>query len=420
MINNGAPGGVTLPDFVENSLGVSLDEIIVLAKEDPHYLIAKRDSFYGLMENSWAATTADELPSVPAHDLRPIYGKGLITQRGKLSSYYSDSADHSRTGREVKALLLYAHSTIVMNPLAPWFEVVAGSLRNSEPPNGMGFIGALIAVSEIGDLIRDGTVAVIDPPAISWNENLKIDDAISKAATRRYHRHNKGRQLDQWDQYAATQDALIRMMVYSSVDPNDRQGGFCANSTLEGNGYATIIRALAETINPDLPLPSDEARLEALMHLSLPGVDDLHPKDMILVRSDSKFAAFRADVRVALSAVDAALDQGDLRSARRDVAEFMAARAEELKASPARTRFWNATSGDALSFAIGGALTALAGWKAALLGLLAKGLYETVRDTSAPLAALRQHYVAMSRTDETPTSETTGADLIRSWRKGSR
>jgi len=407
-----------LPDFVENALEVSLDEIAFLAKNDPGYLLAKRDSLYSAMESSWVATTADELPSTPASELRPIYGKGLITERGRLSSYYKDSTDHSRMGREIKALLLYAHSTIAMNPLAPWFKVAHDSLLNGQPPGGMEFISALVAISELSDLIRNGTVVVIDPPAVNWNEGIDIRRAISKAAAEGYRPGRGGIGLDQWDQYAATQDALIRMMVYSSVDPHDKQSAFCASPALEGDGLVGLIRALSDAINPGAALPADQARLEALMRLSLPGVDELRPKDMMLVRTDTKFATFRTDIRTGLAAIDEALKGGDLRSARRDIAEFMASRAEALKSSPARTRFWSATSGDALSFAVGGVLTALAGWKAALLGLLAKGAYEAVR--TAPLAtssALRQHYVALSRFDDTPQSVTSTADLIRSWRQ---
>ncbi len=412
-----------LPDFVENALGASSAELLRLASERPGQLLAQRDNFYASMESSWSGTTADALPKADTSELRPAYGRGLMSSYGSISSHYADSPQQGRIAREVKALLLYAHSTIVVNPLAPWFEMRQGRIYNGRTPNGWDFIRAITAIAELEPLIRDGTILIIDPPEIAWDEDLDLGEAIGTAALALDYMELTGVQrrgtIDEFDQYAATEDALIRLMAYSAIDPHDSLVDFCASPELEGQRIGRLLEAVADALDVRLKLPADQARLAAIMQLSLPGVDSLRPSDMATIRSEDKFLSFRRDMRTALTEVDASLRHGDLLAARRDISEFMRARALELKASSARSRFWKTASSGAINLGVGVALTALADWKAAAIQLLARSVYETVRDRSTQAnKALRRHYLALSQSGDSVSNDGGAAGKIHAWQRG--
>ena len=410
---------LSLPDFLQNVFSAPINEILTTAQSMPGRILARREHFFEEMSRSWVMNAASDLPVAPDAELRPLYGRGLVTSGGRMSSYYANSAKRGRIGREVKALLLYADSIVVINPLAPWVEVASGHLKTSPPPAGNEFLDALVAVCELAELIRSNVVLVADPPEVVWNEELNISAALARFVANRT--ESDPPMIDQMDQYTLAQDALLRLLTYSAFDPSDESGSFSSGSLLEGDGISRLIGALSADLDPSRPLPTEAARLRSILQLSLPGVDGLETVDMIAVRSEAKFVTFRSDMRTALGASNDFSSETERIVARRDITEFMAARAEELKSSAIKRRFWDATSGAAIGMAVGASVTPLDNWKAALIGLLARGLFDTVRTAPATAAgALRRHYVALSQNEMTTAPEVSPAKRIAQWRQKNR
>lgn len=404
----------TIVDFVENALGCSSREVRRLAAERPGDLLARRESLYATMETSWLSVGIDDLPAAAENELRPIYGRGLLTGGGPLSSYYGDSPEHAASTREIKALLLYAHSTVVLNPLLPWFDVDDAGLVSEGRPDGMAFVRALETLVDLAPLIRDGTVLIAEPPEVVWLEGVDVAGGLAEVGREA---RQSGQHWDQWDAFARAKDTLMRLVAYGALDPQDHGRAIAVSPDDDGAALSEFVRTLAAYLEPERTLPTENARLAALMELSLPGVDGLTAGEMVDVRLDDKFLTFRTDMRAALTEAGQSLHHGEIESARADVAEHMAARAAELRTAPARTRLWHATSSGAIGWAVGASLTSLAGWKAALLGLVTRSAYDTARDRpSAASRALLQHYVALARS---PSSAPPGdaASSIRAWRR---
>lgn len=406
----------TLVDFVENSFGESCETLGRLASERPGALLAQREAFYASMETTWVATGLDDVPPAASAELRPIYGRGLLSLQGTLSSYYQDAPDHSAMTREIKALLLYAHSTVVLNPLSPWFDLEDKALVTERRPDGLEFVRAVQTVAELAPLVRQGSVLIVEPPEVTWRTDVDVDAALAHVGRTSW--RSEGRSWDQWDAFARAKDTLLRLLAYGALDPADCGDAIALSPSDTGGSLSEFIRVLAEHVDPDCPLPTEDARLAALLQLSLPDVDGLRPRDMVDVRFDDKFSAFRSDMRAALTEADQSLRQGELDVARRDVREHMAARAAELTQTKAKTRFWHAASSGVVGWSVGASLTSLAGWKSALLGLLARSAYDTAQARpSRQSRALLQHYVCLAQDHSQPKPQG-GVASIRAWRQG--
>ncbi len=407
-------GQATIIDFLENALEGSAEELLVLAEERPGVLLARRDAFWGTWETSWRPLALSELPRAASDELRPMYARGLLSTSGVLSSYYVDDTAHAAAAREVKALLLYAHGTVVVNPLSPWFSVGDAGPVAEGRPDGMSFVRALQSLLELAELVRAGTVQVVEPPPVTWRSDVDLEAALRA--------HGGSTMLaaagwDQWEAHGRTKDALARLLALALLDPEDRAGALAVRAEEQDTVLVDLVRHVATHLDPGLALPAEQARLTALMRLSLPGVDGLRPADMTLVREDDHFIRFRNDMRLALAAADDALAGGDLTTARNDVVEHMTARAAELRGAKVTTRFWGATSSALVGWGVGAAVGGLAGWKAALLGLLTRGIYDTAQSRpSRGEAALLQHYVALSE-PQAPLPLSSGAARIRAWRE---
>lgn len=410
-----AAPSVTIVDFVENALGASATELLDLASDRPTVLVDERESFYAAMETTWAPTELGAVAPAEGAELRPIYGRGLLTVQGALSSYYENTPQHAALAREIKALLLYAHATVVLNPLSPWFAIEQKRVVTESRPDGLHFVRAVRAIAELAPLIRAGTVVIAEPPEMAWRNDIDVRDALARVA--RETSKQNDRPADQWNTYAEAQDTFMRLLACSTIDPADQGSGLAVALGEDGSALSDFIRLIAASMAPGQQLPSEDARLASLMELSLPGVDGLTPREMLDVRHDNKFLTFRSDMRAALAEADISLRNGELESARREVREHMLARAAELAQARARTKLWNATSTGAIGWAVGASLTSLAGWKSALLSLVARSAYDTARARPSHASrALLQHYVALSRDAAEQTSPNAVAS-IRAWRR---
>lgn len=406
---------VTFVDFVENALGVSATELLDLASDRPTVLLSQRESLYAALETTWAPTELSTVPPAEDAELRPIYGRGLLTVQGALSSYYENTPQHAAMAREIKALLLYAHTTVVLNPLSPWFAIEQERVVTEARPDGLQFVRALHAIAELSPLISAGTVVIAEPPEMIWRNDVDVRDALAHVALETSRQSD--RPVDQWNSYAEAQDTFLRLLASSTIDPADQGSGLAVAPGDDGSALSDFIRLMASGMAPGQLLPSEDARLASLMELSLPGVDGLTPREMLDVRHDNKFLTFRSDMRAALAEADLSLRNGELESARREVREHMAARAAELSQARARTRLWNATSAGAIGWTVGASLTSLAGWKSALLSLVARSAYDTARARPSHASrALLQHYVTLSRDAAEQTSPNAVAS-IRAWRR---
>lgn len=411
-----------LPDFIENALSIPLRDVLQLGSERPGELIAHRDAFYGAMQDSWVARTADDLPESGLGELHPLYGKGLISSTGTLSSRYEDNSAGTRSTKELKALLLYAHGVVLLNPLSPWFGLRDGILASEGRPDGIAFVRALVAVAEVAELVRAGTVVVIDPPAIAWREGLNLRNALADAViTAKDNAPDAAsKRQDQWDEWEQAQDAITRLLLYAAAGSDDGPSALTASGTLEGDGLDRLVRAVTAALAPGAELPQEHTYLHSLMRLSLPGVDGLPLADMRRVRDDDHFATFRSDVRTALSWSQGDVESSDLAVRQLEVAEFMGARARALNAKSVGGRFWDSTAGSLVSFSAGAAIGSASGWKATLLGMFASGVVNAARKAPTPTdRALRQHYVALSQAPGAVAhTELSASETIARWRGG--
>lgn len=410
-------GGATIIDFLENALEQSAGDLVEIASVNPAVLLARRESFFAALETSWSNQDLMSLAPAEPDQLRPIYARGLLSRHGVLSSYYADSPAHAAAAREVKALLLYAHGTVVVNPLAPWFSVADTAIVREGRPAGLAFVRAIQTLAELADLVRAGTVSVLDPPVIEVDDSVDVEAALRGHGGEQFLR---AAGWDQWEAHGRSRDMLGQLLALAIVDPDDRASALAASPDLEGAAICDLVTKVVEALQPGRELPTEHARLASLMQLSLPGVDQLAATDMSTVRRDNRFMTFRDDMRAALVHADRALEAGDLVAARNEVQEHMAARAAELTQSRASTRFWSATASGVIGWSVGAAINGLEGWKAALLSVVARGAYDAAKTRpGAGQSALLQHYVALS---QAASSDAGGspAERIRAWRQSSR
>jgi hypothetical protein len=394
----------TFVDFLENSFGLSAVDILALAQNNPDEISRRRQEILETLKVSWEPASLGDRSDRSNQELRPIYARGLIGPEGVLSSYYHENKLHSKASREVKALLLYAHGVTVVNPVLRSFSISGDSFnarfQSDRDPSADDFVTGVRLVTELADLVRDDVVDLIDPPPFPADQGIDIQEAIA-AIARDWSKLGNG-MLDQWNQVHLARETLYRMLMLSGLDPLDQGGGFATSQPLAGNHLDSLLSRLSQSVlGRALSLPSAEhTRLESLFKLSMPGVDKISLKDIKDIRHDHDdvFDEFRVAMKTALSHAQESIGTSDFSTARAEVAEFMQAKANELKRRKLLVRFLDMSTSDGIKWVIGSALTSLVDWKAALLGILGTTSYEMVRSRrSKGVGALLQHYVGLSQ-----------------------
>lgn len=392
---------MSLIDLFENALERDSAELREICITDPGWLLARREHLVESMQTMWASDTTGDLPPRTPGELRPLYADALISGAGVARSRYSNSVQHSRLGRDIRALLLYADSVIVVNPLEPWIDVEDHGFegiylrRNDGDVYGSRFTTAVLALLELGELIRSGVVKIVAPPRLEWCSEVDLREPLALAG----HRLRANGEIDFIDpsDILSRMSLLLKRFVANSVLSLDEACELFTTPDFSGPSLSALIAELAYVLEDNPTSLPDELRLEQLLELALPGVDRLSATAMVTVRDQDEFGSFRADLRQALAVSEQSLKAGHLETSRREVQEFMTARASELKAATKRTSLREAVGGDLVSWLVGASLSSLAGWKAAILGLLAKGMFDVAGSGPAKgVTARLEHYVALA------------------------
>lgn len=405
--------GWAFPEFIQNALSLSLDEIRELLNELPSLLLEKEETFYQALQDSWRPTLVTDLPPVGEGELRPLYTRGVVDS-GKLPLSYQADRYNRIVPAEVKNLLLYAHSTILLNPFFSWFGLENGSISSLVPPTGWKFLGALGALVEIAPLLKDSVVHLVDPPAL----NLPKRDSDYKIDLRK-HLSNIGfsiftdnkTHVSQTAAFEIAQDDFGRLLSAAIIDPEALHSDTMVR---QGRIEVQISAVLSQFLSDQNTVDSQDAyRLRTLMGLCLPGASKLRTSDIVDIRADDTLEVFRSELRTALAAADASVMAGEKDAARSEIASYMRAKAFELEKAVPQWRNSFDIKDKGLNFVVALGL-GMVDWRLGLLQLLIGlgGSYVFQRPNSAT-RALHAHYVAIG--DESEPQQQLSTDLLEAW-----
>jgi hypothetical protein len=393
-----AGNGRHLVDFVENVFGVSCAELGKRIAEHPHHVLFHKASFYERMGESWLGDRLGELHAAQRPgQLWPIAGNGVsdpieaarLAERRSAVRVGNPAAIADVYRRENQSLLLYAHGILVRNPLA-------AKLADAD------FLAGLAYVCAIEPLVTAQVVRVFEPEPDLWSllaGSEVLAEIVSRVRDGIYEHSGEARRSHE------AAKIVVRRLFESQFPGETDPAAPPAERTLHFQGrydaaaLDAIMRGLPDTSG--LPNAAD-SRLEQLVTLDLPGLDDVSLTDMVHIREDSSFAVFRNDIQSSLLDADDHLRDGDLRGARAAVAEHMGASLAQLGVSTQRGVLANALVGDAFGWALGAvAAWSIAGLPGALATLAGKGVAELVRlRPSRSERVLKAHYVALSKSGE--------------------
>lgn len=377
------------------------------------------------------------LPPLAAGELRPSFGRA---GQGFLNYRYNRAKPRTSTldlyslakamygsfspgeSQELKSVLLYAHSSILLNPFAPRPELERDAmaeldhdylsnwghmplLRPTMSQAGKpieerldDFSEILIGLSVLEPLIRDQTVTLVTPPdphLLYFGDELALRETLGYVLWDMRvvpsPRHPDGRALAQVLILRAKEQVLA-LLVFGELSST------FAASELDVIALKLLLDEMiaSGSIPPQMVNWSgDDKRLTRLANLRLPGVQNLAAKDMVAIRRHDLFERFRSDVRLGLRS---ASEENDLNSAQLGFSGEMLAALQRLDGGIKRSAVEEAVAGDAISWAIGALVGwSIDGWRGAVLGLTGKGIYEATRTReSRGVMALRNHYVALS------------------------
>src|ERR1700722_6518842 len=382
----------------------------------------------------------NRVPSLASGELRPVFGRAgqsILRYRfdrtdrrtSKLDLRSVVQAMYGSFGgadsHEIKSLMLFAHSVLVLDPLArrPQLEKDAISELNHDFLSNWGhmpwlkdimipaasgwsleerlndFADILCGLARIAPLIRDGTVTIVVPPdphSLYFGDELDLRQRIASelflvgAVPSPF--NQDGRVIAQVLIQRA-KEQLLSLLAFGDMS------SIFAAGELDLIGIRALINEMIESGSIPPPLvhrTTEDRRLTSLAELDLPGVDKIRPPDMVTVRREEVFEHFRADVRTGLRA---AAEEDDLEDARRGFSDEMRGAVQRLQRGVSKSRVIDdAVGGDAVAWLIGAlAGWSIDGWRGATLGLGGKAGYEVVRHRPSPgQHALRSHYVALS------------------------
>ncbi|WP_326957537.1 hypothetical protein [Amycolatopsis sp. NBC_01286] len=393
-----AGNGRHLVDFIENVFGSSCAELGRRIAEHPHHVLFRKATFYEQMGETWLGDRLGELRAMQRPgQLWPISGNGAsdpieaarLAERRSAVRVGDPAAIADSYRRENQSLLLYAHGILIRNPLT-------AKLADAD------FLAALAYVCAIEPLVRAQIVRVFEPEPDLWAllaESEVLAEIISLVGDGIYE-HSGERSRSQ-----RAAKMVVRRLLESqfpgdadlTMPPGERTLYF------QGRYDAAALDAIMSRVPKASGLPNAaDSRLDQLVTLDLPGLDDITLTDMVHIRKDSSFSIFRDDIRSSLLDADDHLHSGDLRGARAVVAEHMEASLAQLGVSTRRGILGNAVVGDAFGWALGAvAAWSIAGLPGALATLAGKGVTELVRlRPSQSERALKAHYVALSKPGE--------------------
>lgn len=444
----------TIVDFVENFYGASLEEVGEWCDEGDsprreralrirEFLSLHDDQFVGglspqqfgqrrlsatlpIYSRAGAGYAYHGRPGSPETGVSKVLRDG--TKATALDPYSAMSslftAPGLNDGKELKSILLYSDGAILLDPFVvrrklSSYEWLAfeDQFREQLNPLGYGaffsenkskatagladrprdFANTLFLIAAMGPLIRSGFVTVVSVPprdAIYWGEETQMRFEIGREFFVRSDGNPirfRESELMAWILLERAKDQFLAMVTLGEV------GATFAAGDLDLFALDVVIGEQIRLGTIDAKAPhrsSEDERLTELARLQLPGVDTIGPQEMVAVRDEEVFVQFRSDVRRALatSTLETRIDAAA--AAFSDEMEAALGRLGSVKNQDILAR---TTGGDAVSWAVGTlAGWSIAGWRGALAGLAAKGIYELARGSSPGSRALHGHYVALS------------------------
>jgi hypothetical protein len=391
---------VTIVDFIENALGVDAASVLATVETSPDRVLRKKGELLELFGQTWIGTdlateeakeTPGELwPVMPVGESDVLEGAQLPRMRARVGAAHR-AAHASR--RDIQSLLLYAHGVHLPNPLR----------FREDHPSDLVFLRAVVRVCTLAPLISGGVVRTFEPPLRSGLDvGPDTADALDALAERMglALMSYEDRQLEQ----SVLKDAALALLERAA----DRLATLTSQDTAAGTillptrfdrpATKALLQLLqVEAASSDRLQDDRLLRLENLVRLSLPGVGNLDPRQMVSIRSDDSFGIFRADMAAALREAAPDLDRGRLNAARRTLGEHMDAGLAHLGHTSRRGALAGSVLGDAVGWGIGAVLAAsLAGLSGVIATLVGKGATDILRAWPKPgRSALRKHYVEL-------------------------
>jgi hypothetical protein len=410
-------GEPTVVDFVENALAASTDEILQRIRTSPEAVLERRDDVLTLVEETWIdPSLSAQRQHEQSGELWPILPRyspdvlSLARSQARTRARYGASrkaAESSR--RDIQSLLLYAHGLHLPDPLTN------ATLLSSDTSE---FLRALSQICLLAPLVSAGVVRVFDPgppPALDLPQDrgaaLEEMAATIGLALRSY----EGMTGMNQGALRRAADVLIERSLDHLVQFADRSdaehGSVLFSTPYDGPTINAMLHLLADDLGIEGSVRRDtqQLRLDRLVDLRLPGLDDLDLRHMVSIRDDTSFGVFRSDMAAALRDAEGAVKDDELGTARRIVGEHMDAGLAKLTAGTRRGVLGDATLGDAIGWGLGAAVAAsLAGLVGAIALLLGKTASDVARKWPSPgQRALRAHYIELGTESLTAVNRTT-------------
>lgn len=400
----------------------------------PHYghsLVGflRAEEFLELHGLQWLPNV-DAPPELPLGEVRPFFSRSRPSSLDSPDYQQGFSLNPATTGgdllntavpdadtKEVKALLLYAHSVVVSDPFVErdanewdgrrfrdelWIPGMLGGYlqrhRATTPLSGRpnDFMDALRLVAELAPLARTGVVLLLPPArhdAVNYGDQ---QDLLSRIADGLFFAgfvrdpSSRNRDTEQISMILAQRaiDQVRALIAFGSTGSNFLAGEFDAIA------LSALLDEMISCGSIDAALvhrDAEDRRLTKLSELVLPGVDGLRARDINRIREADEFGNFRADVRNGLR---------DLTGDASDSVEFreaMRSAAERLGLASRRNLAWDQARDGVVAWGLG----ALAGWsvedwRSSLLGqTVGLTAYATIRTFGSKSRAVRNHYVAV-------------------------
>jgi hypothetical protein len=445
---------ITIVDFIEDFYGSSVEDVAQSCAHMDSADVGRNlrvDEFVELHASQFeGGVSLHQLDQLEPYATLPVYSRAgaYVLHHGRPGSPDTGVTTTARDGtkvslinpysvmstlfaapglndsKELKGILLYSDGAILVDPFAARrklsnYEWEDFEHRFGERLNPMGyssfyaenhsvatrsfadrphdFTSTLELIAEIAPLIRTGSVAVASIPArdsIYWGDEAQLLYCLGEAYFVRSDGRPQRFRESELVAYILLERAKDQILAMATL--GDAGTPFAAGD-LDLVAIDLLLEEQVRLGALELNAPqrsSEDARLTAVARLQLPGVDAITARDMVRVRDEDLFARFRSDVRDALSFSD---EEERIDVAAQMFSEEMRAAASRLESLGNRAILARATGGDAVSWAVGMlAGWSIDGWRGALAGLAAKGVYEVRRGSSPGVRALHRHYLALS------------------------
>jgi hypothetical protein len=298
------------------------------------------------------ASTNNPLSAIEAGQLRPWVPRALWTWHPELvADDYVGQAGAAGAGlMRLQQYLLYCHEVAVANPLTRlWAPGRIPSLSWARSYLGM----VAIYASYCGPLLETGVLRMVSSTLETAPQPLRAaaqsDDELLGA-------------VSPTSEQKASLDTLRLAFdtTWEGLSASKRTGG-SVHLLLASRHWAPLLTWLARRSDGGpAAAPADLRLAEVLASLEIPGLDGLSPSDIVAVRENDAFVAWRAALRSALIQVDALRpDQAGSRpgDAAALIDETLREARERVETRMGESRFLSAARSPARSFSIG-AITA--------------------------------------------------------------